>query len=409
MNLSGFHKMTDMKKKSRSLDELININRFQYAKKDDLSIVDSRNLRKIRPSRQSYTNDNVVEFVFSTGTAWVSGPTSYLSFDIEAKDGTAPVALPSAMNLFDSVVLLNGEEIDRLDHLNLKDHIYESYTKDSNYLSTIGSVSSVADIKTKTRVCIPLSRLSGYFANREQLIPSFALAGMTLSLRLAPVNRALVVAADDCTGYTISNANITCDCFNLIDSARLFLTKKASTGQGLLYTFQTWSHAAMNINGVSQATESVGKPVAQALYCFAAIRGQAQDNDQTAHSFVSIAQNSTTRWRYRMGTNSMPDELVESEADSYMLAQTTFDKLRDTYEANSVNYADFKASKGILAANFERSHIAKLSGLPLNSGGRTLQLQWQDSANTDNLVANVFMAYVSVLSCFADGHVSVSI
>ena len=70
---------------------------------------------------------------------------------------------------------------------------------------------------------------------------------------------------------------------------------------------------------------------------------------------------------------------------------------------NGCSISDMSNGNAIIAMSFERSHLAKLSGLPLNQGGRYLYLEWSDSANTVNLDIDTFLCYVKVVSCKSDG------
>lgn len=415
----------DSKKQKLNTAQLIKLNRFEYNKLGDHTIVDARTLRKVFALKSEYKQSETVEFEFSTGASWIYGPTSYLVFEAQAQitggDATTKygfgVLQGSAMNFFESMVLKNGEEIERIDDLNVASYYLDQYTKDNEFLyhssgTATGYRSSTdVNITTPTRFCIPMSRLGGFFSNHNQLIPSFAIAGSRLQLKLASPATALKETGTAATTvtYTISNAAIMCDTFDLVDEARTFLTKKASTERGLIFTYPSWSHQATSVNAITRISSNVGIPVAHVLYAFSVIRTQAITTDQRANSFHGKALTSTTKWRYRLGSIMYPDQQVDNIEESYMMAQHTFDRVRDTDTPNSVRLADFTSAGliPILAQSFERSHLAKLSGLPLNSGGRSLYLEWSDTANSDNLQIDTYTCYVKVCAAFSDNRVHV--
>lgn len=410
--------MTD--KKSLNTEKLVKLNRLVYDNIGDHVIVDSRTQRKIYARKSSYENTESIEFEFPTGSSYVYGPTSYLVFEVKADvvtgDATAlgfGVNSGSAMNFFESMQLFNGEELERIDDLNLLSYQMDQWTKDNEHLyHGAGSVEGYrsttdVDVTTSTRFCIPLSRIGGFFSNTDQLIPPTTMAGARLTLKLASGLTSLIGTGGTPTAtvvtYTITNPAIMVDTFDLNDSTRAFLNKKASSKEGLIYTYPTWSHQKTNANSTTSVSSNVGIPVGHVLYAFTLARTQTRITDGTADSFKADAFTATTKWRYRLGSIMYPDQKVESSEETFMLAQNTFDRLKDHQRPNSVRFGDMAGGNAIMAMSFERSHLAKLSGLPLNQGGRSLYLEWSDSANTANLDLDTYMCYVKVVQTKSSG------
>jgi hypothetical protein len=407
--------------KARSMGEMVVRNALTYGMPDSTTLVDSRSMKRYYAQRDQYGAGDTMVFQFGTGTDYIHGMSSYLTFSFQSLDDATPVAATfggrscTALNLFNNVTLKNGEVIDREEALNVRSVATLGYEEDPHFHATQGQIMGATghgitqDFSNATQICIPLNRLMAFF-DTDRLIPSQIIAGARLEIRLEDAVKALVyaIAPTGTARYIIDNPSLMLDSYNLTDSARLFLEKRASGKTGLSYVWKAWEHANVSVpTGINRVSAEIGRPVSDAVGAVAKIRPSVVANEVTNDSFVSQAWDETTSTRFKLGSLMFPDQKVESGAEQYQLALKSFDKMRGTHNMPHNTYGEFLASEAVVSMSFERHHAMKLSGLHLNQGGRSLSLDWQVDANATNLQIDAFMSYVRVASGFSDGSIVV--
>lgn len=406
--------------KTSSFAKQMIINQLHYGVPDDITLVDSRSLKRYYSQRTSYSAGDSMIFELGTGTDYIHGLNSYLTFNVQSLDvgGVNPEASfggsnSTALNLINSGTLVNGEELDRQDAINTLAVSQMGYENGIHVHESLGQLMGGAGhgatptLSTATRVVIPLSKVMSFFAT-DKLIPSQIISGARLTLKLEDAVIALVydAAPTGTANYTITDPSIMLDSFNLTDDARSFLVKKASSKDGLPFSWKAYEHTNVSIaSNVNRKSAGVGKPVSDALSCIVKVRPMAYAAN--TDSFVSQAYDESTRTRFKLGSMQFPDQKIENSAEQYAMSLRAFDKLRDSTTMPHVSYEIFKSSYGIIGMSFERHHILKLSGLPLNQGGRSMTLDWEVDTNPTAVQLDAHMGYVKVASGFADGSIVV--
>lgn len=410
---------------------MVAINNLNYKNLGDPSLVQKRVSRKFPAKLSVYpgTSGSKIQFELSTGSSLVYGPNCYLMMDIKTDIvgrfgiATSSSTSGSAMNIFQSsLIKVNGKEIDRVDNLNLLSKYMMYYTTDSDMLhQSLGSVAGYSngagqDYSTSRKVIVPLRWVSGLFGNTEQLIPSGLINGATIDLGLESPAVAFttpVVAPPVVPTYTVSNATIVLDMYELNDSASLFLKQEASKNVGLVFTYKSFSHQRTNANNITSLSANVGKPFSHVLHAFTVVReagniASAVADSFKSHNYSDVPASNFPSWRYLFGSMSFPECKVDCLEESYIIAQQTYNKLKDYNSPNSVSVAEYKTDVGILSQSFEKmGFLLEQSGMKLNVGGRSLYLDWTSTGNTRSLVLDTFMSYVKAISVFSDGRIVV--
>jgi hypothetical protein len=408
----------------KDMSQLIVENLLTYGLPASETLVDSRSLKRYYAQRDSYSAGDSMVFNLDTGTDYVHGSTSYLTFSVQSLDDATGASATfgglngTALNLFNNATLKNGEVIDREEAINVRSVATLGYEKSAHFHNTQGQLMGASghdaltqDFKNATEVCIPLGHVMGFF-NTDQLIPSQIVAGSRLTIKLEDAFRAFMFATTPAgtAGYVISNPSIMLDSYSLTTSARVFLEKRASGADGLPYTWKAWEHVSVAVPaGITRVSANVGRPVSDALSAVCKIRNDAGDSktESTTDSFASQGWDNTTSTRFKLGAMTFPDQRVESSAEQYQLALKTFKKMRGDDNMPHNSYRAFVDSQAIVSMGFERHYAMNLAGLRLNTGGRTLTLDWQVETNVANVQIDCFMGYVRVASGFADGSVQV--
>lgn len=406
---------------NKSIEKLMRLNRFQYDSLGDVSVVDQRRLIQVAARKNSYTPSEIMEWEISTGSSYVYGPTSYLVLEVEATTtgGSTAAELEyygdSVSNLFSSVLLRKEKDIERVEHLNLLNNHLIPHTNSYDHLYHGGGTvqgfnkdTAIDLLNNKTELIIPLSSLGGFWNNEEQLIPSYIISSAVLQVTLETAKLALKTdAADANITYTVTNPVLHLDSFDLIDPARLFLARKASTKQGIIYTYGSVFHRQVDNPG-SSLSANVGRGVAHLLWSMAVRRQKSVINDETKASFRSLPMTSTNKYRYKLGSVHIPDRMVQGIPQAYMMSQHTFDKIRDRANSSAVDvgaYSHASRAHATMTASYERSHLSKLSGVSV-SNARALYLDWEGTTVADAVI-DVFSAFVRVAAGYSDNRIKV--
>lgn len=406
-------------------------NNLNYKRLGETTLVQRRIQRKFEAKLSSYKGGGTAQIELSSGSSSVYGPNCYIVADITSSAVTGTAAAPSsfragssttsgsAMNCFaSSLIKINGKEMDRIDGLNTLTRNVLAWNTDTELLHAgLGSVSGyttstgVQDFdannaagQVSKRVIIPLRWVSGIYANTEQLIPSGMINGTVLSLKLEDAATAFVSAVP--INYVVENLSVVLDLYELNDSANIYLKREASKDVGLVFSYATWKHQRTNASNVSSVAANVGKPMSHVLAAVTVCREATAITDSTVDSFQSYNYGTDfPSWRYLLGGISFPEENVDSLEESYMIAQQTFNKMKDYSAPNSISVGEYKNGTGIIASSFERmGYLLEQSGMRLNVGGRSLFLNWKIKTPVAGLTLDTYMKHMVAVSIFSDGN-----
>jgi len=423
----------EVKMQQRSPDglaqSLVNVNQLGYRMPANMSVVVNRTMSRSYANLDTYSPGGKIIVTFNTGSTYVWGRTSYLTFDV-AVSGTgadpakiiASLESGSAINLIDSVTVYSqsGTEVDRTEGVNLHARNQDRYTFAQDWVNNFGSVIGYGSTEktgfgttdpvvitpvASLRFCIPLSHLAGIFGG-SVLMPSMLAGGLRLEIKLAPLavafkDNSITTIPDPhaVTNYTVTNASCQLDTFQLADSIQKRLMMEAAS-TGLEFYYETWDRTRHNISASDKANITIRKSVARALSAFAVTRETSKTASLAEDSMASENGANIDGMFWRLGSLTFPQQKLENTAELYYYAQRAFQKVESPYKMNSISLDDFKGSEALAAVTLERSNVLELSGLPVNNS-RSLQLEldYSSSANRD---IDVYMHYVQLARVFVN-------
>ena len=394
-------------------DSLIRVNGLSYRMPSNMSVVVSRNMKRSFANLDSYKSGGKVIITWNSGSEYVSGLNSYLTFDAKTvgAGSTGSLGSGSAINFIESVTVnsLQGTEVDRVEGTNIYRRDVDRYTYSQDYINNVGSVMGYGSTERKAdgttepviistvaqRFCIPLSKICG-LCNTSVLLPSMLAGGLRFEIKLAPLGTALMGGVTPPTEYELTNVNMQLDSYQMADSIQKRLMMEAAS-TGLEFFYETYDRTRHNITG-DKANITVRKAVSRALSAHAKTRLTANTADLTVDSMASET-NKVKSMFWRLGSLNFPNSRLLSKVEQYYYAQYSFGKFVHPQNSNSISLTDFQGTEGIVAATLERSSVLSLSGLPVNNS-RTLQLEldYDDAAAPRDI--DVFMNYLQLARVF---------
>jgi hypothetical protein len=392
-------------------DSLIRVNGLSYRMPSNMSVVVSRNMKRSFANLDSYKSGGKIIVTWNSGSEYVNGMNSYLTFDavvVGNAGATASFESGSAINFIESVTVnsIQGTEVDRTEGVGIYRRDMDRYTYSQDYINNIGSVmgyktteSGITNINNtvtldKQRYCIPLSKICG-LCNTSVLLPSMLSGGLRFEIKLASFGAALKVGATVPTDYQLTGVSMQLDSFQLADSIQKRLMQE-SAASGLEFFYETWDRTRHNISN-NKANVTVRKAVSRALSAHAKTRLTDDSNDATKDS-VASETNKVSKMSWRLGSLNFPNAPLEEKVEQYYYAQYAFGKLEHPHKSNSISLTDFIGDEGIVAVTLERSSVLSLSGLPVNNS-RTLQLE-VDYATSETRDIDVFLNYLQLARVF---------
>ena len=390
-------------------DSLIRVNGLSYRMPSNMSVVVSRSMKRSFANLDSYKQGGKVIITWNSGSEFVNGLNSYLTFDVATigSGSSATFESGSAINLIDNVTVnsIQGTEVDRVEGVNAYARDMDRWTYSQDYLNNVGSVIGYATTEgagskpviteTPKRFCIPLSKICG-LCNTSVLIPSALAGGLRFEIKLADLATAFQAGATAPTNYELTNVNMMLDSYQLADSIQKRLMAEAAA-TGLEFFYETWDRTRHNIASSNKANITVRKAVSRALSAYAKTRLTADVSDLTKDSMAS-EPNKVSGMFWRLGSLNFPNQRLTAQEEQYYYAQYAMGKWQHPHKNNSVSLADFKGDEGIVAVTLERSSVLSLSGLPVNNS-RTLQVEL-DYSTSQSRDIDVFMNYLQLARVF---------
>lgn len=407
---------------NEQLSLLRDINLLSYSPSIDGSLANSRQLKRYAFTPQGYDAGQQPNIVINSGGDYCSGPTSYISMKV-VFGGTADVKLNDIDNSNGSIFNVirefqlshrSGDVVDRTNELNNLVSELVRYAYDSSYREKFAQVfgyGSNVDLKGPDghTYCLPLFLFSGVFAQKA-LIPSQLMAGSKIKIQLENNVTALVSGNVDAT-YKISDMNLVLDSIDLFDAAKKSLIEQASNTrtQGLQYPYYSWfqlrkSETTTNLNF------DINLSAAKTMVLL--VKGRTTDNivNQAVNS-MACEKYDYKNWRVRIGSHSIPQDLVQNSAESYMITQEAMSANPDRdmlnpksvqcgvgFESYNADVAD--GGSGIVAISLEKSTIVALSGEVTNNS-RLLNFTAQYTNVSDRTI-DAYIKHLRVANLMLD-------
>lgn len=385
-------------------DSLIRLNQLSYRLPSNLSVTVSRNMKRSFADKNTYNANGKIIITWNTGTDYVDGINSYLTFKVAVNAGASEFVSGSAVNIIENITVTSrsGREIERQEGVNNLRRDMDRYMCSQDWIENFGSVmgyspdGSPIEINTTAKqFCIPLNRLVGC-CNVRKLMPSQLAGGLRFEIKLASLNSAFKEKTAAPTDYTVSDVSMMLDTYHLADSIQKKLNMMASR-QGLEYFYETHDRTRFNITSSNKANIVVRKAVSRALWAIAKTRLTANVENKTEDG-VASETNAVDNFQWRLGSLYFPNQPLDNKEEQYYYAQYAFDKVKHCHKQNSVSLSDFKGTEGLVAATLSRSQILGLAGLPLNNS-RQLEVEINYGSPASRTI-DVYVAYLKVAKVF---------
>lgn len=372
--------------------------------------------------------NTTVIFDWNTGNSFIDPANSYLKFKLKATSTTGAAAPPtfgtygSALNIFKEIRIRSksGTELNRTENANLMNNYLLQYGKTTNYINTIGGSyylnSTESPFNTAntliSEICIPLRDLDSFFRPiKGVLIPPQIASGLHIEFAIESVARIF----KDPAGYfgvnsvlELQDISLSLDTVNLTDETAKIVNAESSMS-GLEYSYTRYHNVnSIYAAGTSSINLQISKAVSQATQIFTILQNNTNSNLSTVDSLISDSFK-VQSWNYRLGSTYYPHQSVIENLNStyngnqsYILAMSSFEKLKMPFQESSVTLNKFSNSLSIFSVDLQRSQALQVSGLPINNS-RILELNLTRDATgdlTNKLEVNAFLAYISVCKAY---------
>ncbi len=415
------------------------INNLIYEMPRSLSLAVSRNYVQQFPQRATYdmssNRSDTIVFDLNTGLSFVDPQNSYMKFKMKVVSPAGVLAAPtfgvgSGLNIIRETRIRSrsGTELSRTENANQYNAYRLNYTKSASWVNTIGSAMFMRTTSSpfnnaNTWICemtLPLSEIDSFFRpHKGVLLPPQVCSGLRLEFGLETIQRAFVDPAGFFNGTStiqLSDISLMLDQVVMSDETSKILSLESSQS-GLEYVYpRVFSYSATYPAGSSNINIQLSKAVSQANHIFTVLSNNTNYNLGTVDSMTSETFKVQSH-QYRLGSSYYPNQvLVESATNalkgssSYLLAMSSFDKLKSPYKESDVSLSDFTNQLSIIATDLSRNSSLAISGVPINNSRTVEALITRDASGDGVNKVNVdcYLEYTSVAKIFID-NVAVSI
>ena len=403
-------------------NSLLQVNKMLYKMPPSLGITARRHHVIDFSQQNAYKNGQTMVFDLQTGSYFIDGKNSYLRVDIVPSEDCT-FASGGATNVINRVVVRtkSGKEWCRCEEFNLYARNILRYTCNENYLNRTGkSYGYTGDgVKTAnvfnntdngTRFTIPLWLIPCF--NQDKLLPPQIMEGLRIELTLASVGEALTTTATAPTEYTVKNAEIHSDAYDIADQFKRKVAEM-SARQGLILVHKEYFHSNVGSReNVSSYNFDIKKACSKACRNFTTLR--SNDNiSAVGEDSMNAERYAVQRYQAHIGQDYLPNQPISIPAvptenninEAYYDTQFVWDKVNQCWYPNTVNPKEFlgddqtKATCGMVAFNLNKSHVTDLDGYVLNNS-RALVVDIQCGTTDANRKLDSFLQHLRVAKVY---------
>jgi hypothetical protein len=337
----------------------------------------------------------------SVGSDLISGPSSWLEFEIAVTDAAADLPTNGAMSVFRETVVRarSGQELDRYQYANMHNHDEMAtnctYGTSETVATAMGGGLTIGQ-NTVLPVCVPLAWVNPFFSS-SRLIPTQSIGTIRLEMLFAPAVEALI--ADGAT-YQIQNINVVVDTYSLSDAALRSLQMIASN-TGLAYEWGS-THTTVNTSQGTSATFVSLKSASRALGASLHIAATSALTDQTQDSMAN-EQFADAHSQWSIGSAYLPVKPISTIPSHFLNTLYASDSLQHCREfAPQLNLSDFVSEYGTINCTLERSSVLQANGQATSSSRPLItNVVW---GTTVNRTTFLFLKYQRLLLAYSDSN-----
>jgi hypothetical protein len=284
---------------NRDMQEgLLRVNSLVYEFPPQLSVSSRRHRVTNYFQRNVYNPSETMVLDSQTGSTFVYGPDSYLTFSIQSVGADANFGSGSCLNLINTVRVKTrgGQELNRIENFNVLATKHAKWTNEDSWLSSEASAMGFAggfvagDLHSvlaavKTQYTIPLKFLAPIFA-QSKLLPPQLCEGLRIEIELEKSATALLGAG--VTSYTLLQPQVLFDATTIADSfTRRIGELSATQGLNIMYS-NFYSNQVSGSAGQSSFNYDVKKAASKCMRLWVVSRNIASINAAASDSLGSL-------------------------------------------------------------------------------------------------------------------------
>lgn len=288
--------MPDMN--SNTQETMLRVNSLVYEFPPQLSVSSKRHRVTNYFQRNSYNPSETMVLDSQTGSTFVYGPDSYLTFSVQSDGADGTFGSGSCLNFFSTIRVKTrgGQELNRIENFNVLASKHAKWTNEDSWLNSeasslgfangaVPSILHTVSKDLKTQYTIPLKYMAPIFA-QSKLLPPQLCEGLRLEIELE--KSATVLVGAGVTGYTISQPQILFDATTIADGfTRRIGEISATQGLNILYT-NFYSNQVSGSAGQSSFNYDVKKAASKCMRLWVVSRNNTFVNAAASDSMGSL-------------------------------------------------------------------------------------------------------------------------
>ena len=284
---------------NRDMQEgFLRVNSLLYEFPPQLSVSSRRHRVTNYFQRNTYSPSETMVLDSQTGSTFVYGPDSYLTFAVQSVGAAANFGSGSCLNLINTVRVKTrgGQELNRIENFNVLASKHAKWTNEDSWLnseaSAMGFAGGAVENKlhsvlagARTQYTIPLKFLAPIFA-QSKLLPPQLCEGLRIEIELEKSDTALVGAG--VTGYTLLQPQVLFDATTIADAfTRRIAELSATQGLNIMYS-NFYSNQVSGSAGQSSFNYDVKKAASKCMRLWVVSRDVAKINAAAEDSIGSL-------------------------------------------------------------------------------------------------------------------------
>ena len=380
---------------NRDMQEgFLRVNSLLYEFPPQLSVSSRRHRVTNYFQRNTYNPSETMVLDSQTGSTFVYGPDSYLTFSVLTAGANSSFGSGSCLNLINTVRVKTrgGQELNRIENFNVLASKHAKWTNEDSWLNSeasamgfFGSTLNSHIFGVKTQYTIPLKFLAPIFA-QSKLLPPQLCEGLRIEIELEKSDTALLGVG---ASYTLLQPQVLFDATTIADAfTRRIAELSATQGLNIMYS-NFYSNQVSGSVGQSSFNYDVKKAASKCMRLWVVSRDNAKINAAADDSLGSLPFDYSSMSTH-IGADYVPNVPIRvsgyvladanggasaanvrltSEAYFHILSAVR-DQEKPKYPAVSLDNLNFDANgrlDAVLVFSYNKSTFDNISGYDVNN------------------------------------------
>jgi len=279
---------------NRDMQEgFLRVNSLLYEFPPQLSVSSRRHRVTNYFQRNTYNPSETMVLDSQTGSTFVYGPDSYLTFSVLTAGADSSFGSGSCLNLINTVRVKTrgGQELNRIENFNVLSSKHAKWTNEDSWLNSeasamgfFGSTLNEQKNGVKTQYTIPLKFIAPIFA-QSKLLPPQLCEGLRIEIELEKSDTALLGAG---VSYTLLQPQVLFDATTVADAfTRRIAELSATQGLNIMYS-NFYSNQVSGSAGQTSFNYDVKKAASKCMRLWVVSRDNAKINAAASDSLGSL-------------------------------------------------------------------------------------------------------------------------